>query len=112
MFLCYNAECSKKATTEKGGSTDAEQTPGAAKKQRDDAGSPFAEERRTPHEHRAVRNRPERDYLAYGSNLKEVISMVEEAVNNQRHQAIDPEKRAKVVVTEMADSSVNMKLVV
>ena len=50
--------------------------------------------------------------VAYGSNLKEVISMVEEAVNNQRHQAIDPEKRAKVVVTEMADSSVNMKLVV
>jgi small-conductance mechanosensitive channel len=50
--------------------------------------------------------------VAYGSNLKEVISMVEEAVNYQRHQAIDPEKRAKVVVTEMADSSVNMKLVV
>ena len=50
--------------------------------------------------------------VAYGSNLKEVISMVEDAVNNQRHQAIDPEKRAKVVVTEMADSSVNMKLVV
>ena len=50
--------------------------------------------------------------VAYGSNLKEVISMVEEVVNNQRHQAIDPEKRAKVVVTEMADSSVNMKLVV
>jgi small-conductance mechanosensitive channel len=50
--------------------------------------------------------------VAYGSNLKEVTTMVEEAVNNVRHQALDAEKRAKVVVTEMADSSVNFKLVV
>jgi small-conductance mechanosensitive channel len=50
--------------------------------------------------------------VAYGSNLKEVSNMIEEAVNNQHHQYIDPEKRAKVIVTEMADSSVNFKLVV
>ena len=50
--------------------------------------------------------------VAYGSNLKEVTNFVEEAVNNMRHQFIDPEKRAKVVVSEMADSSVNFKLIV
>ena len=50
--------------------------------------------------------------VAYGSNLKEVTNMVEEAVNNLHHQAVDPEKRAKVVVSEMADSSVNFKLFV
>ena len=50
--------------------------------------------------------------VAYGSNLKEVTNLVEEAVNNLHHQYIDQEKRAKVVVTEMADSSVNMKLIV
>ena len=50
--------------------------------------------------------------VAYGSNLKEVTTMVEEVVNNLHHQALDAEKRAKVVVTEMADSSVNFKLVV
>ena len=50
--------------------------------------------------------------VAYGSNLKEVATMVEEAVNNMHHQYLDPEKRAAVIVTEMADSSVNFKLVV
>ena len=50
--------------------------------------------------------------VAYGSNLKEVTTMVEEVVNNLHHQALDAEKRAKVVVTEKADSSVNFKLVV
>ena len=50
--------------------------------------------------------------VAYGSNLKEVTNLIEEAVNNLHHQAIDPEKRAKVVVSEMADSSVNFKLFV
>ena len=50
--------------------------------------------------------------VAYGSNLKEVANMVEEAVNRMRHQYLDPEKQAKCIVTEMADSSVNFKLVV
>ena len=50
--------------------------------------------------------------VAYGSNLKEVANMIEEAVNNMHHQYLDPEKQAKCVVTEMADSSVNFKLVV
>ena len=50
--------------------------------------------------------------VAYGSNLKEVTTIIEEAVNNQHHEYIDPEKMAKVVVTEMADSSVNFKLVI
>ena len=50
--------------------------------------------------------------VAYGSNLKEVTNMIEEAVNNLHHQYIDQEKRAKVVVSEMADSSINFKLFV
>ena len=50
--------------------------------------------------------------VAYGSNLKEVANMIEEAVNHMHHQHLDPEKQAKVIVTEMADSSVNFKLVV
>ena len=50
--------------------------------------------------------------VAYGSNLKEVTNIIEEAINNLHHQAVDPEKRAKVVVSEMADSSVNFKLFV
>ncbi len=50
--------------------------------------------------------------VAYGSNLKEVTNMVEEAVNAMTNQYIDPEKRAKCVATEMGDSSVNFKLAV
>ncbi len=50
--------------------------------------------------------------VAYGSNLKEVTNMVEEAVNNMRNEYIDQEKRAKCVATEMGDSSVNFKLAV
>ena len=50
--------------------------------------------------------------VAYGSNLKEVTTMVEEAVNAMHNEYIDPEKRAKCIVSEMADSSVNFKLFV
>ena len=50
--------------------------------------------------------------VAYGSNLKQVTTLVEEAVNNMHHQWMDQEKRAKCVVAEMADSSVNFKLFV
>ena len=50
--------------------------------------------------------------VAYGSNLKEVTNLVEDAVNAMHNQYIDPEKHAKCVATEMGDSSVNFKLAV
>jgi len=50
--------------------------------------------------------------VAYGSNLKQVTTLVEDAVNNLHHEWIDPEKTVKSVVSEMADSSVNFKLYV
>ena len=50
--------------------------------------------------------------VAYGSNLKQVATIVEEAVNNLHHQWMDPKKSVKSVVSEMADSSVNFKLFV
>ena len=50
--------------------------------------------------------------VAYGSNLKEVTNLVEAAVNAMHNQYIDPEKQAKCVATEMADSSVNFKLAI
>ena len=50
--------------------------------------------------------------VAYGSNLKEVTNLVEEALNNMHHQWMDQTKRVKCVCSEMADSSVNFKLFV
>ena len=50
--------------------------------------------------------------VAYGSNLKEVTTVVEEAVNDLHHQWIDHSKRIKSVVSEMADSSINFNLFV
>lgn len=50
--------------------------------------------------------------VAYGSNLKQVATIVEEAVNDLHHQWMDPKKPVKSVVSEMADSSVNFKLFV
>ena len=50
--------------------------------------------------------------VAYGSNLKQVTTIVEEAVNNLHHQWMDPKKPVKSVVSEMADSSINFKLFV
>ena len=50
--------------------------------------------------------------VAYGSNLKQVSEMVEEAVNNLHHEWIDPEKKAKSVVVQMNDSSVDFNLFV
>ena len=50
--------------------------------------------------------------VAYGSNLKEVTNLVEGTLNNMHHQWIDQTKRVKCVVSEMADSSVNLKLFV
>ena len=50
--------------------------------------------------------------VAYGSNLKQVTTIVEEAVNNLHHQWMDPKKPVKSVVSEMADSSINFNLFV
>ena len=50
--------------------------------------------------------------VAYGSNLKDVTNKVEEAVNLMNHRWMDRTKRAKCVVSEMADSSINFKLFV
>ena len=48
--------------------------------------------------------------VAYGSNMKQVSTMVEEAVMSLRHPYLDPEKQVKVVFTEFGDSSINFKL--
>ena len=50
--------------------------------------------------------------VAYGSNLRQVTMLVEDAVNQMRHQWMDASKRVKAVVSEMADSSVNFNLFV
>jgi len=50
--------------------------------------------------------------VAYGSNLKQVTELVEDAVNSMHHQWIDPKKHIKSVVSEMADSSINFNLFV
>ena len=50
--------------------------------------------------------------VAYGSNLRQVQQVVEEAVNGMHHQWMDPDKRVKSVVTTMNDSSVDFKLFV
>ena len=50
--------------------------------------------------------------VAYGSNLKQVTTLVEEAVNKLHHQWMDSKKPVKSVVSEMGDSSINFKLFV
>jgi small-conductance mechanosensitive channel len=50
--------------------------------------------------------------VAYGSNLAEVSSMVEQAVNAIDNQWIDKTKPVKTVVGELGDNSVNFKLYV
>ncbi len=50
--------------------------------------------------------------VAYGSNLKEVTTLVEDALNQLHHKWMDPHKQVKCVCSEMADSSVNFKLFV
>ena len=50
--------------------------------------------------------------VAYGSNLRQVTLLVEQAVNSLHHQWMDPAKQVKAVVSEMADSSVNFNLFV
>ena len=48
--------------------------------------------------------------VAYGSNLKQVVQVVEDAVNNLHHRWTDPKKKAQIVMTAMNDSSVDFKL--
>ena len=50
--------------------------------------------------------------VAYGSNLRQVSQVVEDAVNSLHHEWIDPEKKVKSVVSQMNDSSVDFKLFV
>ena len=50
--------------------------------------------------------------VAYGSNLKQVSQVVEEAVNGLHHEWMDPEKQVKSVVAQMNDSSIDFKLFV
>ena len=50
--------------------------------------------------------------VAYGSNLKQVAEVVEQAVNQLHHEWIDPEKPVKSVVSQMNDSSVDFNLFV
>lgn len=50
--------------------------------------------------------------VAYGSNLQQVMELVDTAVNNMHHQWTDPTKTAKSVVGELADSSINLKIFV
>ena len=50
--------------------------------------------------------------VAYGSNLQQVTTLVEDAVNNLHHKWMDVKKPAKSVVSEMGDSSINFKLFV
>ena len=48
--------------------------------------------------------------VAYGSNLKDVTQMVEDAINGMKHPWSDHKKQVKAVVTTMGESSVDFKL--
>ena len=48
--------------------------------------------------------------VAYGSNIAEVTTMIEKAVNDLHSPWIDRTKQAKIVVGELGDNSVNFKL--
>ena len=50
--------------------------------------------------------------VAYGSNLQETMTLVDDAVNNMRHKWMDPSKQVKSVVGELGDSSINFKMFV
>ena len=50
--------------------------------------------------------------VAYGSNLQQVIELVDGAVNQMKHKWIDKSKKAKSVVGELADSGINLKMFV
>jgi len=48
--------------------------------------------------------------VAYGSNIKQVAKLVEDAVLKLHHRWLDPEKSVKVVFRELGDSSINFTL--
>ena len=48
--------------------------------------------------------------VGYGSNIKEVIAMIEQAVSGMSHEWIDGSRQPRVIFTEFADSSINLKL--
>ncbi|MGM9704265.1 MAG: mechanosensitive ion channel family protein [Prevotella sp.] len=48
--------------------------------------------------------------VGYGTDIGRASHLIEEAVNNLHHPFIDPDKPAKVVFLDFADSSVNLKL--
>ncbi len=50
--------------------------------------------------------------VAYGSNLQQVIELVDGAVNQMKHKWMDKSKKAKSVVGELADSGINLKMFV
>ena len=50
--------------------------------------------------------------VAYGSKAGQVKELIENAIQNLKHHMIDNSKRVRVVMTEMADSSINFQLVV
>ena len=50
--------------------------------------------------------------VAYGSDLQQVINVVEEATNKLKKSWMDPSKKIVSVVGELGDSGVNMKLFV
>ena len=50
--------------------------------------------------------------VAYGSNLQEVVTLVDSAVNQMKHKWMDRSKKAKSVVGELADSGINLKMFV
>ena len=50
--------------------------------------------------------------VAYGSNLQQVMTLVDEAVNNLNHKWVDKSKKVRSVVGELGDSSINFKMFV
>ena len=48
--------------------------------------------------------------VAYGSNLRDVSRIVEDAINALHHEWTDPDKHAKTTVAAMGESSVDFKL--
>ena len=50
--------------------------------------------------------------VAYGSNLQQVIQLVDGAVNQLKHKWMDRKKQVKSVVGELGDSGINLKMFV
>ena len=50
--------------------------------------------------------------VAYGSNLQQVIDLVDGAVNQMKHKWMDKSKKVKSVIGELADSGIDLKMFV